>query len=196
MATKMYLKFQEPAVEGGSKDSDHVGEVEVMSWNHSFSQPTSPVRSTAGGGTVEQATHDEFSFTKYVDSATNDLIRQCWTGKHIGRVTFTAYRADGVADEPVKYLEIVMEGVVVSSFSIGGGPGDLPTENVGLNYATVQYSYTPGDSSSAESGRIQPVKHDLVHGAVSPGVDRGVSRSPSPDDADHRSRGMADSRER
>lgn len=167
MATKMYLKFEEPAIEGGSKDSKHTGEVEVMSWNHSFSQPTSPVRSTAGGGAVEQATHGEFTFTKYLDSATDDLLKQCWTGKHLGTATFTAFRADGVADDPVQYLEIVMEGVVISSFSVGGGPGDMPVENVALNYATVQYTYTSQDSASGDSDGNQPVKHDLVQGVVS-----------------------------
>ncbi len=37
---------------------EHVrSEIEVLSWNHGFSQPTSPTRSTAGAGTVEQANH-------------------------------------------------------------------------------------------------------------------------------------------
>lgn len=167
MATKMYIKFEEPAIEGSSKDSKHEKEIEVMSWNHSFSQPTSSVRSTAGGGTVEQANHSDFSLTKYMDSATDDLLKQCWTGKHIGKATFTAYRADGVSDDPVKYLEIVMEGVVVSSISVGGGPGDIPVENVSLNYATVQYTYVTQDSESGDAGGNQPVKHDLVKGVVS-----------------------------
>ena len=167
MATKMYIKFVGPAIEGGSKDSKHDKDVEIMSWNHGFSQPTSPVRSTAGGGTVEQANHMEFSFTKYIDSATDDLLKQCWSGKHIDTATFTAYRSDGVSDVAVKYLEILMTGVVVSSFSIGGGSGDIPVENVSLNYATVTYTYGSQDPAKGSGKTNQPVKHDLVLGIVS-----------------------------
>jgi len=167
MATAIYLKFETPDIDGGSKDEKHKKEVEVMSWNHSFSQPTSPVRSTAGGGTVEQASHGEFSFTKYLDSASDDLIKLCWNGKHIGKATVTAYRADGAADEPIKYLEVVMEGVIVSSYSIGGGEGDIPVENVSLNYAVVQYTYVSQDPEKGDAKGNQPVKHDLVAGTVS-----------------------------
>ena len=167
MATKMYIKFEKPTIDGGSGDSKHKKEIEVMSWNHGFSQPTSAVRSTAGGGTVEQANHMDFSFTKYLDSASDDLIKLCWTGKHIGTGTFVAYRADGVADAPVEYLKIVMEGVVVSNYSVGGGVGDLPVENISLNYATVQYTYLSQDKEKGTGSGNQPVKHDLVQGKVS-----------------------------
>ena len=167
MATKMYIKFENPTIDGGSGDSKHKKEIEVMSWNHGFSQPTSAVRSTAGGGTVEQANHMDFSFTKYLDSASDDLIKLCWTGKHIGTGTFTAYRSDGVADAPVEYLKIVMEGAVVSNYSVGGGMGDLPVENISLNYATVQYTYLSQDKEKGTGSGNQPVKHDLVQGKVS-----------------------------
>jgi type VI secretion system secreted protein Hcp len=167
MAVFAYLKFEEPAIKGGSKDAKHKEDVEVLSWNHSFNQPTSAVRSTAGGGTVEKANHSDFTFTKQTDSATDDLLKQCWSGKHIKTATFTAYRTTGTSDNPVEYLKIVMEGVVVSSFSIGGGAGDVPVENVGLNYATVQYTYTPQAASEGTGGGVQPVKHDLITGVVS-----------------------------
>jgi len=167
MAVFAYLKFETPPITGGSKDTKHTGEVEVLSWNHSFSQPTSAVRSTAGGGTVEKANHSDFTFTKQIDSATDDLLKQCWSGKHIGTATFTAYRSMGDTGTPVEYLKIVMTGVVVSSFSIGGGSGDVPVENVGLNYATVQYTYTPQAASEGTGGGAQPVKHDLITGVVS-----------------------------
>ncbi len=166
MAAQMYLKFENPTIEGECKDANHDKEVEVLSWNHNFSQPTSPVRSTAGSGTVEKANHGDFSFTKYIDSSTDDLLKQCWTGKQIGKATFTTYRADGEGN-PVEYLKIVMEGVIVSSYSIGGGGGDLPVENLSLSYATVQYNYVAQKSDDGSAGGNEPVKHDLVKGEVS-----------------------------
>lgn len=72
-ATNMYIKFEQPSITGGSTATGHTGEIEVLSWNHGFVQPTSPTRSSAG--TVEQATHQNFSFTKYLDTATDDLMK-------------------------------------------------------------------------------------------------------------------------
>src|SRR5688572_4930755 len=62
MATNMYIKFEDPAIEGAATAAGHEKEMEILSWNHGFSQPASPTRSTAGRGTVEQATHQNLSF--------------------------------------------------------------------------------------------------------------------------------------
>ena len=167
MAANMFLKFETtPAIDGESAATDHAKEIEVLSWSHSFNQPTSPVRSTAGGGTVEQANHADFSFTKYLDSATDDLLKYCWTGKQIGKGTFTAYRADG-DNQPVKYLEIDMQHIIVSNVSFGGGSGDIPTETVTLAYGIVQYNYIPQKPADGTAGGNQPIQHDLEKHEVS-----------------------------
>ena len=92
MAGTMFLKLTGPDITGESTDSAHPGEIQVLSWSHSFNQPTSPTRSSAGGGTVEQANHSDFSFTKYTDASTDDLLKMCWSGKHIEKGVFCAYR--------------------------------------------------------------------------------------------------------
>jgi type VI secretion system secreted protein Hcp len=160
MATNAYIKLD--GIDGGSTSENHAKEIEVMSWSHGFSQPTSPVRSTAGSGSVEQANHSNFTFTKYIDSATDDLLKQCWTGKQFKKATVTCYRADGAADnKPVEYLKIEMEHVVVSNFSISGGAGDIPVENVSLDYGIVKYTYLPQKKADGTAGSAQPIKHDL-----------------------------------
>ncbi|HJQ40276.1 MAG TPA: type VI secretion system tube protein Hcp [Thermoanaerobaculia bacterium] len=142
MAINMFIKFEDPALAGGSTAEGHKDEIEVLSWNHGFAQPTSPTRSTAGGGTVEQANHQNFTFTKYLDASTNDLLKMCWSGKQIGKATLRCYRADGARDnQPVEYLQVIMTHVIISNFSVSGGPGDVPVENVSLDYGTVQYIY-------------------------------------------------------
>lgn len=161
MATNLFLKFEEPEIKGESGDSSHKEEIQVLSWSHSFNQPTSPTRSSAGGGTVEQANHSDFTFTKYVDAATDDLLKYCWSGKQIGKGTFTAYRADG-DNKPVKYLEVMMEKIIVANVSFGGGTGDLPTETISLAYGKVTYTYMPQKVDDGTGGGAQPVHHDLV----------------------------------
>jgi len=161
MATNFFLKLEQPTIDGESSDSSHEKEIQVLSWNHSFSQPTSPTRSSAGAGTVEQANHSDFTIMKYTDAATDDLMKMCWSGKQIGKGTFTAYRSDG-NNKAVKYLEVVMEKIVVSSVSIGGGAGNVSTESVSLNYGKVEYNYITQKAADGTGGGKQAISHDLV----------------------------------
>jgi len=153
MATNMYIEF-EPKI--------GPGKLEILSWSHGFAQPTSPTRSTAGSGTVEQANHSNLTFTKYLDASTNELLKYCWSGKQFDKATLTCFRADGAADnKPVEYLQIVMEHVVIANYSVSGGPGDVPVENVSLDYGTIQYNYK--DQKSGDSSAT----HNLKTGTVS-----------------------------
>lgn len=161
MAGNMFIKIEGPEVKGESGDASHGEEIQVLSWSHSFNQPTSATRSSAGSGTVEQANHSDFSFTKYTDSATDDLLKLCWQGNQIEKCTFTAYRADG-DNQPVLYLQIEMEQVIVSNLSIGGGTGDIPTETIALNYGKVKYIYKKQKTEDGTADGDQPVSHDLI----------------------------------
>jgi type VI secretion system secreted protein Hcp len=162
MATNMYIKFEEPNLEAGTTAAEHEKDIEVLSWNHGFSQPTSPTRSAAGSGTTEQANHQNLSFTKYLDGASTNMIKQCWTGKQFKKVTLSCYRADGATDnKPVKYLEIEMQNVVIANFSISGGPGDIPVENVSLDYGIVKYNYVGQKRDDGSAGGNKPATHNL-----------------------------------
>jgi type VI secretion system secreted protein Hcp len=168
MASNMYLEFTDPAVEGSSTAGGHEKKIEVLSWSHGFVQPSSPTRSSAGAGTVEQASHQNLTFTKYLDTATNALLKFCWSGKQFKTATLTCYRSDGATDnKPVEYLKIVMEHVVISNYSVSGGPGDLPVENVSLDYGTVQYNYKSQKHEDGMPDTNLPAKHDLEKRVVS-----------------------------
>lgn len=70
-----------------------------------------------------------------LDSATDDLLKNCWSGRQFAKVTVSCYRSDGATDnKPVKYLTVVLQNVVISNFSVNGGAGDVPVENVSLDY--------------------------------------------------------------
>jgi len=162
MASNMYIKFEDPALEAGTSAAGHEKDIEVLSWNHGFSQPTSPTRAAAGSATVEQATHQNLSFSKYLDGATSDLIKQCWAGKQFKTVTLSCYRADGAKDnKPVKYLEVEMKNVVIANYSISGGPGDIPVENVSLDYGVCKYNYISQKREDGSAGGNKPATHNL-----------------------------------
>ncbi len=166
MGMNAFIKFTEPEIKGESTDSSHSEEIQVLSWSHSFNQPTKAVRSSAGGGTVEQANHSDFTFSKYTDAATDDLLQYCWNGKQIGKAVMQVYRADG-NKEAILYLQVEMEDIVISNVSIGGGQGDLPTENISLAYGKVTYSYKPQKPDTGNVGGQQVIAHDLITQVVS-----------------------------
>ncbi len=160
MATNMFILFKTPDIKGESSDENHKESIQVLTWSHSFNQPTSPTRSSAGSGTVEQATHSNFSFTKYLDASTDDLLKMCWSGQQIGTATFSAYRSDG-SEKAIKYLEVEMTGVIVSNISLRSGTGDLPVETVTLSYNAVTYNYIQQKTADGTAGGNQKIKHDL-----------------------------------
>jgi type VI secretion system secreted protein Hcp len=54
---------------------------------------------------------------------------------------------------------------VISNYSISGGPGDVPVENVSLDYGIIQYSYKPQKQESASANALS-VKHNLETGII------------------------------
>jgi type VI secretion system secreted protein Hcp len=164
MAANFFLKLD--GIVGETQDKAHSDQIAVLSWSHSFNQPTSPTRSAAGGGTVEQANHSDFSITKYIDAATDDILKACWTGKQIATGSFTAYRSSGTGDG-VNYLLIEFTGLIVSNYSISGGTGDIPVETVTLSYSKVSYKYIPVKEADGTGTGVQPVTHDLAAQVVS-----------------------------
>ena len=155
MPSNMFIRFEGPTIPGTSRLPGHESDIEILSWSHGFVQPGA--RSTA-----EQATHQNFSLTKYLDTSSNELLRMSWSGKQFLKATVTCYReGSSPGGAATKYLEIDMQHVVISNYSISGGPGDIPVENISLDYGIVEYKYTPahGESSSA--------RHDLQNHEVS-----------------------------
>jgi len=139
-ATNIFIKFD--GIEGSSTSTGHEKEIEILSWSHSFAQPASATRSTAGAGTVEQANHRGLTLTKYLDTASTALLKACWSGSQLQSATISCFRSDGSGDDkPVKYLEVTMQDVMIGSYSISGGPGDIPVENISLDYGAIKYTY-------------------------------------------------------
>lgn len=160
MATNIYLKLD--GIEGECRAKGHEKEIEILSWSHGFSQPTSSVRASSGA-CVEKANHSDINVTKYLDSASDDILKSIWSGKLVKTAVITCYRSDGSeSNEHVEYLKIELDEVIISNFSISGGAGDIPIENLSLNYGKIKYTYTPQKEEDGTGGSAQPISCDLV----------------------------------
>jgi type VI secretion system secreted protein Hcp len=137
MAVDMFIKID--GIKGESRDDKHKDEVSVLAWSFGASQSGSTHISSGGGS--GKVNFQDISFTKYVDKASPSLLSTCASGKHIKEATLTVRKAGG---SPVEYLKIKINDIIVSAYSTGGSGGeDRLTENVTLNFAKIEYAYTP-----------------------------------------------------
>ncbi len=106
----------------------------MLSWSWGMSQSGSAhIGGGAGAGKVN--VHD-LSFTKYIDVSSPDLYLSCCNGKHLKDAKLVVRKA---GENPLEYLIVTMEDVIISSVSTGGSGGeDRLTENVSLNFAQGQ----------------------------------------------------------
>ena len=155
MAVDMFLKIAEAP--GESKGTGHVGEIDILAWSWGLSQSGSTHMGTGGGS--GKVNVQDFTFTKYVDKSSPKLGLLCCNGKHLGSAILTVQKA---GENAVAYLKITFSEFIISSVSTGGSGGeDRLTENVSINFAKVDYEYTPQKDDGTADVAI-PFKWDIA----------------------------------
>ena len=146
MAVDMFIKLE--GINGESKDKSHAGEIDVLAWSWGVSN--SGTSHLGGGGGGGKAAFQDLSFTKYIDLSSPSLMLAAANGKHIPKATLVVRKA---GENPLEYLTINLEQVLVSAYSTGGSGGeDRLTENVTLNFAKMHAVYKEQDKSGAAGG--------------------------------------------
>jgi type VI secretion system secreted protein Hcp len=147
MAVDMFMKI--PGVEGEARDGTHKGEIDVLAWGWGMTQSGS-AHVGGGGGSGKVDVHD-MSFTKYIDKSSPDLMLACCSGKHYTDAKLTVRKA---GENPLEYLIITMQDVLVAGITTGGSGGeDKLTENVRLNFAKVKVDYTEQTQAGAAGAK-------------------------------------------
>ena len=139
MAIDVYLQID--GIKGESADSTHKDWIEVKSVNWEVLQPKSATASTGGGHTAERTEHKDIVVTKLADLATPLLLQTCSSGKTIPKAKLEFLRADGQG-ERIKYFEIELENVLISSVAPSVVGGDILSEHVSIKYSRVKWKYT------------------------------------------------------
>ena len=151
MAGDCFLKID--GIPGESTDDKHKEWIEVVSYSHGLAQMGAGDRSTGGAATAGRCSHQDFSIVKELDKTSPTIDLFCCNGNHIKKVALELCRATG---DKTKYMEYIMEDVIISSVSIGGGGGGLPTESVTFNYGKITWNYIQTDhETGAPKGNIQ-----------------------------------------
>ena len=88
-----------------------------------------------------------------LDTTSPELNLSCCKGTHFDKVTVELCRATGNKDP---YMQYTMEDVLISSVSVGGGGGGLPTESVTFNYGKLIWNYFQTDhETGAPKGNVE-----------------------------------------
>ena len=147
---KIFLNVD--GIPGESLDDKHDDWIDVLSFSHGISQPTSGLGITR---TAERSTHEDFTITKELDKSSPKLALACCNGDHITEVIIEVCRAD-TSD---KYMRYTLTDVIVVSISQNGssqGEGARPIEEISLRYGRIDWSYTEIDPlTSKPKGNVE-----------------------------------------
>lgn len=158
MAVDMFIKIGD--IKGESLDKTHKDKIDVLAWSWGMSNAGSAhVGGGAGAGKVNV---QNLSLTKYMDSASADLMLACCNGKHFGEALLIVRKA---GSNPVEYVKVTMSDLMITSVSTGGSGGeDRLVENVTLNFSKVKVEYTPQDAKGS-AGKTMEMAWDIAANA-------------------------------
>lgn len=155
MAADMYLKLEGPVVNGESADSVHKDLIELTGFNWGVSNMGTA--GVGGGGGSGSANKQDLIVTKQVDKASNVLMVGCASGTHYSKATVYVRKSGGTA--ALDYLTIEMGpgdkgAVFLSGFMVSGqdGTGQIPTEQVTINFSTLNMIYNQQAKQGSGAG--------------------------------------------
>ena len=145
--TYFFLKLD--GIDGESQDTDHSGEIDVLSFSEGITNAGTFDAGT--GGNTGQANYADVNLMKYVDKSSTTLRQYCGLGTAIDTATISCNKQAG--EKKVEYFKITMHHVVVTSISAGsGGSTDPINESLSLNFAGIEYDYTQQSNTGEAVG--------------------------------------------
>ena len=149
-AVDYFLKLD--GIEGESHDAKHKGEIDLESWSWGESQ--SGTHSAGGGGGAGKVAMQDFHFVMKVNKASPKLLLLCANGQHIKKAVLTCRKA---GKDQQEFLKIEFTDLLVSSYQTGGsGHSDiLPTDQISLNFAKIEYTYKQQNPDGTLGGPVQ-----------------------------------------
>jgi len=146
MAVDMFLTLD--GIKGESIDSKHKDSIDILAWSWGLAN-TGTFHHGSGGG-AGKANFQDISITKYIDIASPNLMLHCANGKHVVKGQIIVRKA---GENPLEYLKISLEKILVSGYTTGGSGGEERlTENLSLNFAKVKVEYAQQTEKGGSGG--------------------------------------------
>ncbi|HEY0546752.1 MAG TPA: type VI secretion system tube protein Hcp [Pyrinomonadaceae bacterium] len=149
-AVDYFLKIT--GVEGESQDHAHKGEIQLESFSWGAHQ--SGTMAFGGGGGAGKVQMNDFHFVMRNCKASPKLFLACATGEHYKEATLTARKAGKQQQE---FLKVKMTDLLVSSYQTGGAGtgGDLPMDQISLNFAKIEIEYKEQKPDGSLGGAVK-----------------------------------------
>ncbi len=149
MSTDIFLQLD--GIAGECTDAKHTGWIEISSWGTSWEQPISQAKA-ATGPSIEKCKHEPITVAKIMDSATPAILKHVWGGKIIKEGVISCWRALDDSS-PLNYLNILMQHIIIATYSINGGEGEMPGEELALSCGYMKFVYKKAaHGASADAG--------------------------------------------
>jgi type VI secretion system secreted protein Hcp len=149
MAVDYFMKIE--GVPGESKDDKHKGEIDVVSFSWGTTQ--NGTMAYGGGGGGGKVDFQDFQFMMKIDRSLPKLLEACATGWHLSKAMLTVRKAGKVQQEFLKYT---FTDLLVSGCNIDSGRGDdLPTAQITINYAKIEFEYREQKADGTMNGPIK-----------------------------------------
>jgi len=112
----------------------------VLSFSHGISMPVNR-HHTGVSSPSGTATHQDFTFTKYLDSTTPPILARAMGGSNIPEIKFAVIEADTEKGHTIPLYTIDFKHILLTSYSIGGSVGDKPVETISFLYHSVKFVF-------------------------------------------------------
>lgn len=141
MAVDMFIKFDD--FEGDSADAKHKGEIDVLSFSWGISRPVHP---GSGQGTGKAQVSD-FSFVRQIGPASPALFVSVCKGEGFDTGSFVATFPSAMGKKGGEaFYKVTFHDVLITSVSPAGS-GEVPLEQVSLNFSKVEIEASDGKRS-------------------------------------------------
>ena len=146
--TFFFLKLE--GIEGESQDTDHSGQIDVLSFSESILNAGTYDAGT--GGNTGKAAYSDINITKYMDKSSPTLRQYCGLGTSITTATLSCNKQAG--DKKVEYFKVTLHNVVITSIQASGSGGstDPIPESLSMNFAGIEYDYTQQSNTGDAMG--------------------------------------------
>lgn len=134
-------------IKGESTVPGHEEEIEIVSFSWGVSREVTP--GSSGGA---KAKFEDLTVIKLQDKSSTKLFLASASSKVIDKVVLTGVRTDLAGQQ---FMKVELKNAVISSFIESSATGELPNENVKLNFDRIELIYrsTNPDGSLGTSFR-------------------------------------------
>jgi Hemolysin-coregulated protein (uncharacterized) len=144
----MFMKVD--GASGESKDASHSGWTDIDSFSWGATQPGT--MASGGGGGAAKVSFNDLTVVAKVDRATPAILKNCSSGKHLGKVEISTCKAGG---DQIEFSRITLTDVMVTAVQFSGTEDNQVLVNYSFQASQVRQQYWEQLESGGRGPEVQ-----------------------------------------